>query len=238
MKRFGGAVIVLGCLTAALLAGFSARTAAGTPSPCPDPMFSVEAAGIAMTQRLCIMAAEIRGRLEGCGLRQTRALSIEVVDELSHPLGNCLAYFDCDFDLVRITNPDAYDVLMTEDQPYAVLPADVTLQALLTHELAHALVHQTAGDRLVPMVDQEYIAAAMELEHMDAAWRDVLLSRAPVDLPPKVGLIDIWIYGFAPRKFGVNAWQHFSLPESGCSLVEDIVSGAVSFSKDVRRELR
>ena len=238
MRHSGASTISRACMAAALLACMSAIPATGEPSRCPDTLFTVDADSEAMTRQLCTMATAIRGRMEACGLRQDRTITIEVVDGVSHPLGNCLAYFDCEFDLVRVTDPDFYDVVMSGDQPYAALPADVTLEALVTHELAHALVTQTAGERRVPMVDQEYIAAAMELEFMDAKWRAVLISQAPVDLPPKEGLIDIWIYGFAPRKFGVNAWQHFSLPENGCSLVQDLVGGAASFDKAARPDLR
>jgi hypothetical protein len=201
-------------------------------------MLAVDAMDDAMTRQLCTMAIEIRDQLQGCGLKQSRALTLEIVDEISHPLASCLAYFDCDYDLLRITDPSTWSLLLEEDYSYASLPTAVTLRAVLTHEITHALVTQTAGDRRVPMVDHEYIAASMELDFMEEGWRDVLLAVTPVGLPPKEGLIDIWFYGFAPRKFGVNAWQHFSLPENGCSLVQRIVNGDASFSKSVRPELR
>ncbi|WP_413720454.1 DUF6639 family protein [Silicimonas sp. MF1-12-2] len=201
-------------------------------------MFAVDANDDTMTLQLCEMATEIRDKLEVCGLKQSRVLTIEIADGASHPLANCLAYFYCEFDLVRVTNPSTWDALLEEDQAYAGLPANVTLKALLTHEITHALVAQTAGDREVALVDQEYIAASMELEFMEEAWRDVLLGASTVTLPPKVGLIDIWIYAFSPRKFAVNAWQHFNLPENGCAPVQQIVVGDVSFSKAVRPELR
>ena len=208
------------------------------PSQCPDPLFKVSTTDEEMPQQLCKLATEIRGQLETCGLKQSRALAIEITDSVSHPLGNCLAYFDCEYDVVRISSPSSWDLLLEQDDAYGSLPAEVTLRALLTHELAHALVAQAAGDRKVPMVDQEYIAAAMELEFKEKTWRSVLLDRAAVELPPKEGLIDIWIYGFSPRRFGVNAWQHFRLPENGCSLVQKIAVGEVSFAKRVRPELR
>jgi hypothetical protein len=210
----------------------------GEPLPCPDPMFTVDTNDDAMTRQLCTMATEIRGQLEGCGLKQSRALKIEIADEVSHPLASCLAYFDCQNDLVLISDPSTWTLLLEDDQPYASLPAKVALRALLTHEISHALITQIAGERKVPMVDQEYIAASMEIEFMEDAWRDVLLAMTPLELPPKEGLIDIWIYGFVPRKFGVNAWQHFSLPENGCSLIQKIAEGDASFSKSVRPELR
>lgn len=226
------------CAVLATLVWISLSPAFCGPLLCPDPMFVVDANDDTTPLQLCEMATEIRDKLEVCGLRQSRVLTIEIADEVSHPLASCLAYFDCEFDLVRVTNPLNWDVLLEEDQACASLPASVTLKALLTHEITHALVAQTAGDREVAMVDQEYIAASMELEFMEAKWRDVLLAAAPVTLPPKDGLIDLWIYAFSPRKFGVNAWQHFSLPENGCSLIQRIVDGDFSFSKAVRPGLR
>lgn len=208
------------------------------PSRCSDPLFNIDTADKGMARQLCTMATEIRGHLESCGLKQTRALTIEITGDVSHPLGNCLAYFDCEYDLVRISEPSTWDMLMEQDEAYASLPTDVTLKALLTHELAHAFLTQVAGEREVSMVDQEYVAAAMELELMEETWRDVLLDLAAVESPPKEGLIDIWIYGFVPRKFAVNAWLHFRLPENGCALVQKIAHGDVSFAKSVRPELR
>ncbi len=212
----------------------TATTTSADPAKCTDQAFSVDAYDAQMTEQLCTMATDIRGQLEECGLAQSRPLTIEMVEDVSHPMANCLAYFDCEYDLVRITDPAAYESLMEEDSSYAALPAVVTLRALLTHEITHALVAHTAGDRSVPLVDQEYVAAAMELELMGEDWREVLIAANPVTLPPKEGLIDIWIYGFAPRKFAVNAWQHFSLPQNGCALVRRIVDGQKSFKKEVR----
>lgn len=234
----GGFVTACRCGLAAVLSAMFVAPVFGEPLPCSDPMFFVDAPDKSMAQDLCTLAADIRGHLEGCGLKQDRELTIEMVDELRHPLSSCLAYFDCEFDLVRVLDPAAYDKLLGDDEPYAGLPPEITLRALLAHEITHALVTQTADDRKVPLVDHEYIAAAMELELMDEAWREVLLAKAPVDLPPKESLISIWVYGFAPRKFGVNAWQHFRLPENGCSLVQRIVDGDASFQKSIRPELR
>ena len=201
-------------------------------------MFAVDADADALTRQVCTMATEIRVQLQGCGLTQSRALTIEIVEGISHPLGDCVAYFDCWRDVVRIAAPSSWDAFFAGDHSYASLPTKVTLRALLTHEITHALVSQTAQDRSVPMVDQEYIAASMELEFMDQAWRRVLLAGTDVTAPASEGLIDLWVYGFAPRKFGVNAWQHFSLPGNGCSLVERIVRGDVSFARSTRPELR
>ena len=221
-----------------MLLGILTSPLAAEPMLCPDPLFAVSAADDSMVRRLCSIAGEIRGHLETCALTQSRNLTVEITDDASHPLASCLAYYDCEYEVVRIADPVGWDALLEQDQAYASLPEDIILKALLTHEITHATVTQMAGERKVPMVDQEYIAASMELEFMQDDWREVLLAIAPVELPPKEGLIDIWIYGFAPRKFAVNAWQHFRLPENGCALVQRIVRGEASFAKSARPDLR
>jgi hypothetical protein len=167
----------------------------------------------------------------GCGLVQTRPVAVEVVADISHPIGECLSYFDCALDVIRITEPGTFRAVLQADDPYSRLPVDVLLASLLAHELAHALTAQTAGARQIDIVDQEYIAAALEIEQMDEAWREVLVRAAPVSLPPKPGLIDIWIYGMSPRKFATNAWQHFRLEGNGCGLVAQILAGDFSFAR-------
>ena len=208
------------------------------PVECRGHDFIVAGADDALLPKLCDLAYDTRDALLGCGLEQRRPLTIELVDSLSHPMGSCLAEFDCAYDTIRIVNPARYPSLLDAENAYAGLPEEVTLKALVSHEMAHALVYQGAGAGRIEMVDQEYIAAAMELELMADDWRDVFISAAPVDLPPKEGLIDIWIYGFAPRKFAVNAWQHFRLPENGCDLIHRLAIGEESFSTVIHPERR
>lgn len=186
----------------------------------------------ALEARICDAAAAIAPRLEACGLPFDAPLGIEVVPGTSHPLGECLAAYDCAGDRVRITDPATWPGLLGPGEAYASLPPDVLLTALLTHETAHALAARAVPD--LASVDQEYIAAAIELDVMDPSWRKVLTDAAPVALPPKESLISQGIYVLAPRKFATNAWQHFSLPENGCALVRDILAGETSFEPATR----
>lgn len=208
------------------------------PRPCYDSLFVVEADDADLGAAVCEILPQIRDQLSACGLYQTRVLTIEIVDQVDHPLGNCLAYFDCDYDLIRLTDPSQYASILDPNRPTAQIPADEFFKALITHELTHAIVTQSAGERSVDIVDQEYIAAAMELELMEPEYRDVVLQAAPIELPPKEVLIDIWIYGFTPRKFAVNAWQHFRAQEDGCVFIQEIILGERSFAKPVRPNLR
>lgn len=231
---------VLAVLIAALHAihsGIPPAVASATEA-CPAPGLRVGAKDAALSAGLCAMAATIRDELEDCGLAQHRPLSIEVEDRPAHPMGGLLAYFDSRYDLIGLTDPAIYATLFAPDHPYARLPAHVTVRALLTHEMAHALAAQSAGARQLNVVDQEYIAAAMQLEQMAPAWRKVFEAATRADFPPEEKLIRIGIYGFAPRKFELNAWRHFRMPGHGCALIRRLVAGEASFSHGPGRGLR
>lgn len=198
--------------------------------PCDDPLISVEASDDDLRARLCTMTSDLRTSMTECGLSQKSPITIEVVPALNQPFGDCLASYNCADNVIQITDPASFPDALLSGTPYAALPPQVTLRALLTHELAHALATQTAGGDVLARVDQEYIAAALELDLMAPEWRAEYLRLAPVGLPPRLGLIDALIYALSPRKFAVNAWQHFRLPENGCPLIRQVVAGETSFA--------
>lgn len=215
----------------ALLSLALAMPALADPQECDGGTFTIDAPTAALSVTICDALLEARDALLACGLEQNRPITVEIMSGISHPIGECLSYYECDFDTIRVTAPDVLADALSSGDAYSVLPPEVLLTSLLTHELAHALVAQSAGDRRIDIIDQEYIAAALELENMDPGWRDALIRAAPVSLPPKESLIDILIYGMAPRKFATNAWQHFRAENDGCARVRDIVAGRFSFAR-------
>lgn len=217
----------LSLVLAAVLAG----PLRAEPLPCPDPRFEVDADDPDLAMQLCDLAAEAADRLSACGLTPTRPLLIEVVESIAHPVADCLAAYDCDFDRIRISHPDGFDGLLPAGSPYSELPTDVLLGALLTHELSHAFLHQTAMQREITPVDHEYVAAAMELDSLQEEWRQVLLDHSLLE-EARPGLIDIWIYRLEPRRFSANAWLHFQAPGNGCALIGRIAEGRHSFASD------
>ena len=167
----------------ALLCLALAMPALADPQDCDGGAFTIEAPTAALSVTICDALLEARDALLACGLEQSRPITVEVMSGISHPIGECLSYYECDFDTIRVTAPDALADALSTGDAYSVLPPEVLLTSLLTHELAHALVAQSAGDRRINIVDQEYIAAALELENMDPGWRDALIRAAPVSLP-------------------------------------------------------
>lgn len=197
---------------------------------CDDAGFRVTGSAPGEAATICAILRDLRDALAPCGLAQVRPLAVQVVAQVEHPSGTCFAAYDCHYEVIRVLDPAAYSTAIPAEQPYARLPASVTLRAFLAHELAHALATQSAPRPLAP-VDQEYIAAAMEIETMEPGWRAVYLAAIGPALPPGEGLIDIWIYALAPRDFAANAWRHFALPGNGCGLVARIVAGEASFAR-------
>jgi hypothetical protein len=195
---------------------------------CPYVGISVKAATPDQAERICEFAQEAVSLISSCHLPQQRPIRIEVVDEIAHPFAICLAGFDCDYDRIRIVVRDSYTALVEPEDPYADFPPEALVRTLLFHEITHALIEQNSADREVPLVDHEYIAAAMELEHMDPALRETILHYANLETPAD-GRVNIWIYRLDPRRFAANAWLHFRLPRNGCDLVERLVTGDASF---------
>lgn len=142
----------------------------------------------------------------------------------------CLGTYDRADDVVRVIAPEDLSGATAAEPPYSLFPPDVLLEALIAHELAHAILEQSGEGRELALVDHEYVAGVMEIETLDPQWREVYIAAAPVALPPKVGLISAMIYGFAPRKFAVNAWQFFQSEPDGCDGIRRIAEGSHTFA--------
>jgi hypothetical protein len=220
----------LGRLALSAAIACAPHLAAGEPFACADGSFSVMAEAPAAAALACRLAAEVKPRIEACGLTQARPIRIELVAHLDHGFGLCLGAYDCAADVIRITDPAHVPASVGEEGAYARLPAEVVFKALLAHELAHALLEQSSPGVDLAFVDHEYVAAVMELETMAPAWREVYIAAAPVGLPPRVGLISALIYGFEPRKFAVNAWQFFRAEPDGCDRIRRIAAGTFTFA--------
>jgi hypothetical protein len=217
-------------LVCTVLAAALALPAAGEPRMCADANLSVAAAAPEAAELACRLAVDAKAVIEACGLIQTRPIRIELVAALDHGSGACLGASDCEARVIRVVAPDHLAGTVALEPPYSLFPAEVLFRALIAHELAHALLSQAGEGVDLAFVDHEYVAAVMELETMAPEWREVYFAAAPVGLPPKPGLISPMIYGFAPRKFTVNAWHFFRAEPDGCARVREIAAGTFSFA--------
>jgi hypothetical protein len=201
---------------------------------CADGQVSVVSASPEFAALACDFGLRAKQRLVECGLSQSNPVQIQLVDKIEHEIANCLATYNCSTDTIRVTDPASIPGALGVDNPYRMLPTEVVFQALITHEVAHALLEQSSADLDIAFVDHEYVAAAMELDVIAPEWREALIAAAPVSLPPKLGLISSLIYGFEPRKFATNAWQFFNAEPDGCKRIRQIANGEFTFTTEPR----
>ena len=206
------------------------RVARAVELICADGFLSVAASTPEAARFACGTAIDGKAEIVACGLEQRRPIRIELVDRLEHPAAECLAAYNCADEVIQVTDPAAIDGLLGPDSPYRRLPVDGVFRAILTHELAHALLSQSAEGRDIAFVDHEYVAAALELESLEPEWRAALIEAAPVALPATTGLISPLIYALAPRSFATNAWEFFHAEPDGCARIREIAGGTFTFS--------
>ncbi|HSF64605.1 MAG TPA: hypothetical protein VLA78_09460 [Paracoccaceae bacterium] len=197
---------------------------------CPDPMLHVDTRTDAEADMACTSALAAKALLQSCGLEQDRPILISVVERAAHPsFGTCLAIYDQNSGCLAVTEPGRIMPVLPEGDARAALPADVLFAASITHELTHAILQQAAGE--VAATEQEFVAAAMEMQSLAPEWRQVLLDAYPVNPAGSMGLVHLSIYGLEPRAFANNAWVLFHRAEMGCSLVQRIADGAFRFPR-------
>ncbi|GGE57715.1 DUF6639 family protein [Actibacterium pelagium] len=211
----------------ALLAAVIGAPVDAEPLLCDDPALSVSTADATTRDLTCTAASDARKAVEICGLSQTQPIEIKIVDSPIHNIGDCLAVFDCNQSQILVIDPDLLRGHLEPGDAYAALPNNVVFRSLLTHELAHALVHQSSEGRNIAPVDHEYIASALELVALSPTHRKTLLDAGGVEPPVSADLIDIFIYGIAPRRFAATAYLFFEA--NGCETIEGIIDGSSSF---------
>lgn len=199
---------------------------------CGDPLLAVQATSDALADRACTAATAAKALLLSCGLVQTDPITIEVVAAARHPsFGDCLAVFDQRTGCLQVTELDRLTALLPAGDARAALPPEVLFSAAITHELAHALLRQSAGKTEVAATEQEFVASALEMESLDPKWRDLLLQSHPVRPPGSLGLVTLSIYALDPRAFANNAWVVFDQRAMGCTLVRKITEGRFRFPR-------
>jgi hypothetical protein len=199
---------------------------------CNDPLLSVAASAVEVAELVCRAASGAKALMVSCGLDQTAPIMIEVVDVALHPsFGACMAVYDQRTGCLQVTDIDRLPTLLPAGDARAALPAEVLFSASIAHELAHALLQQTAGETQIAGTEQEFVANAFEMQSLAPEWRDLLLNAKPVKPPGSLSLVHLSIYALDPRAFANNAWLVFNQDVMGCSLIQKISEGKLRFPR-------
>ena len=200
---------------------------------CRDPLLSVQANSDEAAEIVCTAASAAKALMASCGLRQTHPINIEVVKAAKHPsFGDCLAVFDQRTGCLQVVDIDRLPALLMAGDPRSALPPEVLFSASITHEMAHALLQQSAGDIQIAATEQEFVANAFEMQSLEPKWRDLLLKSHPIKPPGSLGLVHLSIYALDPRAFANNAWMVFDQDVMGCSLIQKISEGRFRFPRN------
>ncbi|WP_068114637.1 DUF6639 family protein [Tropicimonas marinistellae] len=226
-KRRAFLTRVLGALSGTFLA---AVLAAAAPQPCNDPMLLVDTPDPLTFDRICADSIAAMRAVTICGISQDAAILVKPVDHVELPIGPGLAAFDCRVNSISILWPDIMQSRIGPDDPYSRLSKEALFRSVLTHEMAHALLHQTGKGCPIPLVDHEYVANALELAALTPEDRTALVEASNIDWSPSADVISAGIYFIAPRKFAVAAWRYHDL--QGCDPIRGIVAGTYSFEKE------
>ncbi|MCV2868017.1 hypothetical protein OEW28_05195 [Defluviimonas sp. WL0002] len=206
------------------------REAAAVELTCADPALSATARDAALAAKACTAGALAKRSLTACGLVQTRPIRIAVVEQAMHPgFGACLAIYDVRAGCLEITEPDRIAPMLAGKDARADLPAEEVFGALIAHELAHALVAQSAPGIRIGPAEQEFVANVFEMMSFLPRSRELLLSAHPVDPPGSLSVVHANVYVLAPRAFVNNAWRVFEAEGNGCALVQRIIAGEYRF---------
>ena len=139
-------------------------------------------------------------------------------------LGNdCLGLYHSENNQIDLLTPEAFHVSHGDSEFCEKIPEDVHFDSIIVHELTHALLDQVPGGKVSNLVDQEYIAYAMQLEIMPEPVRDRFISSIGLTAPVDAGRINELTILFSPSKFAASSWLHFSSSGNGCDFVGEII---------------
>lgn len=113
--------------------------------------------------------------------------------------------------------------------PFPKLSAPVLFESLVVHELTHAYLDQTAGERFIPRIAHEFLAHAIQLGQLPEAERAQTLQEAAVSDPVELGDFNEAVLNFSPLRFAAMAWLHFENLGGDAEAVRRIIEGDLVF---------
>lgn len=109
------------------------------------------------------------------------------------------------------------------------IPVSTALyQAVVTHEVAHAIVGCHLGGRVLPTAAHEYVAYVVMFATLDPATRDLALAATPGAGLEHEADINDFRYAFDPMRFGVEAYRHWTQQTDRNGFLTDVIRGRVA----------
>lgn len=205
-----------------LLVGTSDSMAA---TQCPSVPVTVTSSDATLPQRICEAAENTLALVAECGLEQSEAIRIEVLDGIDPEHPNHAGTFHFAEASIELVTPPYVAKALGADHPFMEIPWSVFYDSLVAHEMAHALVYQTRGAPLDGTAESEYIAYAVQLWSIPEDVRSAFIAKHPITEPVTLESLNEVILAFSPAHFAARAWKHFEAPENGCRFIQSLLKG-------------
>ena len=197
---------------------------------CPDVPVNVSAHSDNLAASVCAAAIWTRAFFLRCGLVQERALTIDVVDRLTHPLGlPVIAMFDASKWRIQISTMQTTQSTILPGSIYKKLPIRDVYESLVVHEVAHAIFREHVLDHKLPVAAHEYVAYAVQIASLPSNTRDAFLAVFPRQTPSGFGIFNDISLAMGPLRFGANAYRHLFKDDESCQTIRRIAAGKANF---------
>lgn len=206
----------------------SAQTSGG--HECSESKMTVFSTDPNLAVRICDVVAAIDPLLTRCGLPDSGPVTLYVTKRIEGTGGHPLGVYLHETDEIAVIDPV---VLGEHDGRGAIfdkLATDVLFDSLVVHEITHFRLSHATAARSISLVDQEYIAYAMQLASLPAKAREALLAEFSGG-GADAGAISEVALTFAPAFFATRAWLHFNETGNGCVFVKSLINGDFSFGR-------
>jgi len=105
----------------------------------------------------------------------------------------------------------------------------VLYSGIITHEIAHAILHQNAEELDLPATAHEYVAYAVQLASYPGDLREALTLRTPAVSASNLFVFSNFLLLADPDRFAITAYSHFRQPENGCAFLAKVLQQKVYF---------
>jgi hypothetical protein len=206
-----------------LLESFSALA---NPLRCPESKIEVTGGKKIEQKWVCAAAREAEPFFRLNELKLPKGLTLLLADRLpGNDGGHALGQYDARSNSIRILTYDEAVRLSRQDPPPLGLPMSPELwRSYIVHELAHAAAEKAFTPGVGKFTASEYIAAVAQLTSLSRETREKIIRH----FPNLTGFenrneITALYYFFAPGKFAVKAYLHYSRPENGSRFIRRLL---------------
>jgi hypothetical protein len=143
-------------------------------------------------------------------------------------MDDCLAAYHCDQDEITILEPHLIQERVASNQVLKLIPDSELVFSLLLHEFIHASVSRSEWSKNVSLLEDEYIAYALQFEALSTEVHETIEELASNEGDPSADKLSELLLVMDPTDYGVLSWRHFSLPEKGRGFVMQLLQGTAN----------